>query len=82
MKQYKLNRPIKDVSGENDIDEITVKEEDDLNASDFYAVVANPSGENLAETVANMCGLTSMQVASMSPKDYVHLSNEVGKYVI
>lgn len=81
MKKYTLKRPIKDVSGEKEITEVQMKEEEDFNASDFFEVVALPSGENLADLVANMCALTSLQVASMSPKDYIHLAGEAGKYV-
>lgn len=81
METYTLKRAIKDVSGENEIKEVQVKEEADLNASDFYEVLAYPTGENLADAVANVCGLTSMQVASMSIKDYRVLAGKVGKFL-
>lgn len=84
-KKIKLIRPIKDAKGENDITEITMKPEDQMSAHDFYDVQFDVNGGttlgSTAPAIANLCGLTSAQVANLHPKDYLMLSLDVGKYI-
>ena len=85
MAKIKLQRAIKDPSGENDVNEVTVKDEAKITASDFYDISFNPDGSSTlgsyANTIANLTGLTELQVDSLHPKDYIKLSGEVGKYI-
>ena len=85
MKDFELTRAIKDPAGENEITTVKLKEEADVNAADFYGVSFGADGNitlgGMADAVANITSLTSSQVASMHPKDYIELSGEVGKYI-
>ena len=78
-------RPIKDAAGEKEISEITIKDENEISACDFYNISFDGDGKSslgsYADAIANLAGLTDLQVASMHPKDYVALSAEVGKYI-
>jgi len=84
-KKFKLKRPIEDASGKGELTEIEIKDEKDISASDFYDVSFNADGSSklgaMADTIANLCGLTDSQVASLHVKDYVAISAEVGKYI-
>jgi len=85
MKKIKLIRPIKDVTGENELNEVSIKEENEITAYDLYDVEFDSGGKikfgTMAPAIANMCNLTEGQVATMSPKDFAKLSAEVGKYI-
>ena len=85
MKKIKLIRAIKDAAGIEDINEINIKEENEITAYDLYDVEFDSGGKikfgTMAPAIANMCNLTEAQVASMSPKDFAQLSAEVGKYI-
>ncbi len=85
MEKFKLKRPIKDAMGKNDISEVSIKSEDELTAYDFYNVSFGSNGDvkigAMAEAIANVCSLTSEQVALMHPRDYLGLSEIVGKYI-
>lgn len=84
-KKFKLQRPIKNAAETGEINEVSIKDEKDISASDFYDVSFSPDGSSnlgaMAETIANLTGLTSGQVASLHIKDYVKVSAEVGKYI-
>ncbi len=86
MKKIKLIRSIKDVTGKEDIKEISMKEEAEMCASDFYDVVMSSDGSMLVKdfepAICNLCGLTSSQVAQMHIKDYMMLAGGVGKYIM
>ena len=83
--KFKLKRHIRNAADTDDVTEVKVKDEKDISASDFYDVSFNPDGSSnlgaMAETIANLTGLTSSQVASLHVKDYIKLSAEVGKYI-
>lgn len=84
-EKIKLQRSIPNAAETGDIDEVEIKDEKDISASDFYDVSFNPDGSSnlgaMAETIANLTGLTSGQVAALHVKDYIKLSAEVGKYI-
>ena len=84
-KKFKLKRAIRNPADTEDIMEVSIKDEKDISASDFYEVSFSPDGSShlgaTAETVANLTGLTSGQVASLHIKDYIKLSAEVGKFI-
>ena len=84
-KKFKLQRPIQNAAETGEINEVSIKDEKDISASDFYDVSFSPDGSSnlgaMAETIANLTGLTSGQVAALHVKDYVKLSAELGKYI-
>lgn len=84
-KKIKLIRSIRNAADTDDVKEISMKDETEMSASDFYDVVLSSDGKialgDMESAICNLCGLTSEQVASMSPKDYIMLSGEVGKYI-
>ena len=86
MKKIKLIRAVKTADGSSEIKEVSMKEDDDMSASDFYDVVMSADGRiaigDMESAVCNLCGLTSSQVASMHIKDYLALSGEVGKHIL
>ena len=63
-----------------------MKEEKDMTASDFYDVAFSADGTvklgDMESAICNLYGLTSSQVASMHVKDYLSLSQEVGKHIL
>ena len=85
MKQIKLIREIDNAAGTDKISEVNLKEEAEMNAADFYDITMSADGKmelgNFAAAIANLTGLTSSQVASMHPKDFMMLCGEVGKYI-
>ena len=85
QKKFKLKRPIENVTGDSEIKEVTLKDEKNISASDFYDVSFNADGSSslgsMAETIANLFTLTSSQVASLHPKDYIVLSGEVSYFL-
>jgi len=84
-EKFKLKRSIQNAAGTEEINEVSIKDEKDISASDFYDVSFNPDGSSnlgaMADTIANLTGLTNEQVASLHVKDYIKLSAEVGKYI-
>lgn len=84
-QKFKLKRPIKDASGEKDIDTVEMKDEKDISASDFYSFEIRTDGKTelggMADPISNLFGLTDEQVASLDIKDFVALSAEVGKFI-
>ena len=84
-KKIKLQRPIQNAAETGEINEVEIKDEKDISASDFYDVSFSPDGSSnlgaMADTIANLTGLTSGQVAALHVKDYIKLSAEVGKYI-
>lgn len=85
MKKIKLIRPIKDAKGENDITEISIKDEKDITAYDYMNYKISNDGTTelgaMVGSICNLCGLTEEQVLSMAPKDYMHIYAEVGKHL-
>ena len=85
MKKFKLKRPIENVTGDGQIKEVTLKDEKNISAADFYDVSFNPDGSSTlgasAGTIANLFGLTDAQVASLHPKDYVTLNIEISSFL-
>lgn len=81
--KYTLKRPIPNATDDGEITEVNIKDEKDISASDFYGMTFSNDGTSnlgaMADTIANLCGLTSDQVASLHPKDYIYLSGEAGK---
>lgn len=81
--KHTLKRPIQNAAGDGEITEVKMKEEKDIDASDFFGMTFSSDGTSnlgaMADTIANLCGLTSDQVASLHPKDYIFLSGEAGK---
>lgn len=86
MEKIKLKRPIKTVKGDEEIKEVTIKDEKDMCAADFYDVKFSSDGTvalgDMKSAICNLCGLTEEQVASLHPKDYIGISGEVGKYIL
>lgn len=84
-EKFKLKRPIQNAAQDGEIEEVVCKDEKDISASDFYNVTFNADGStqlgSMADTIANLFGLTSDQVALLHIKDYIVLSGEVGKYL-
>ena len=84
-EKFKLKRPIQNAAQDGEVNEVTCKDEKDISASDFYDVSFNADGStqlgSMADTIANLFGLTSNQVALLHIKDYITLSGEVGKYL-
>jgi len=84
-QKFKLKRPIQNAAENGELEEVICKDEKDISASDFYDVSFNADGSSqlgsMADTIANLFGLTSGQVASLHIKDYITLSGEVGKYL-
>lgn len=84
-EKIKLKRPIQNAAGTGEITEVTVKDEREMTASDFYEVSFSPDGSSnlgaMAETIANLTGLTRSQVASLHISDYIKLSTVVGKHI-
>ncbi len=85
MNKLTLKRAIRNAADTEDVNEVSIKDEKDISASDFYDVSFNPDGSSnlgaMADTIANLTGLTSWQVASLHVKDYIKLSSEVGKFI-
>lgn len=85
MKKIILIRTIRNAADTEDVKEINMKEEAEMTASDFYDVSMSTNDKveigSFEPAICNLCGLTSSQVASMHPKDYMMLSAEVGKYL-
>ena len=89
MKKYKLKRAIKD-HNDNDVKELQIKDDNDICASDFYNIQVNYGEDgqvketlgDLKDAIANVCGLTTAQVNSMHPSDYIKLSAIVGKFLM
>jgi hypothetical protein len=87
MLEYKLKRPIKDMN-DNNIDVIKIKDDEEVTASDIYSfkVEIDASGNPIGDlkifrgVIANICGLTEMQVDTMHPSDYMYLVEIAGKY--
>jgi hypothetical protein len=78
--RFKLQRPIRNAADTEDINEVTMKDEDSVSASDFYNIEI-PTGDEIrfgqmASLIGDLCGLTDSQVASLHIKDYLKL-NEV-----
>ena len=84
-KTFKLKRPIPDATGNGEVNEVSIKDEKDICAADFYDVSFSADGSSnlgaTAETVANLTGLTSAQVGLLHVADYIKLSAEVGKFI-
>lgn len=84
-KIFKLQRPIRNAADTEDIDKITMKDEKDISACDFYGVSFGQDGKTqlglMAETIANLCGITESQVASLHIKDYLKISGEVSNFL-
>lgn len=84
-KKFDLKRPIRNAADTEDVTEVTVKDEKDISACDFYDVSFSADGSSnlgsMASTIANLTGLTESQVASLHVKDYIVLSGEVGLYI-
>jgi len=83
-KVFKLRRPIANAAGTGTIDEVTMKDEKDINAMDFYDVSFSVGGSTLgamADTVANLFSLTSTQVATLHPKDFILFSGECSSFL-
>jgi len=88
MKDFKLKRSIFDTQ-ENEIKVLKIKDEDEVSAVDFFDMtvdvdelgnVKNSMG-SMVEPIANICGITTSQVKSLHPSDYIKLSAVVGKYL-
>lgn len=80
-KKFKLKRPIQNIAKDAEVTEVTMKEEKDVCASDFYGISPTGNIGAMADTVANMFGLSSAQVASLHPKDYIMLSGELASFL-
>jgi len=84
-KKIKLSRSIRNASDSEDIEFVTIKDESEISAFDFFDVTFSADGStklgSMAETIANLTGLTYEQVGSLHIKDYTLLSAEVGKYI-
>ncbi len=80
-KVFKLKRPIQNITKDSEITEVKMKDEKDVSASDFYGIA--PSGDlgAMANTVANIFGLTSEQVASLHPSDYIKMTAEISGFL-
>ena len=82
-ERMRLSRPIEDAAGSGEIIEITIKDEKDVSAIDFYGISFGADGKSelgsLAGTIANLTGLTDNQVALLSVKDYMKLNAKVAK---
>ena len=85
MSKIKLSRPIRNAADTSDIDEITIKDENEVSASDFYSLEISTDGKmnlgTMAGVVADLTGLTDEQVASLKPKDYMAIMGEVTSFL-
>ena len=85
MSKIKLTRPIRNAADTDDINEITIKDENDVSASDFYNLEISTDGKmnlgSMAGVVADLTGLTDEQVASLKPKDYMLIMGEVTSFL-
>ena len=84
-KKFTLKREIENAAGTDKVTEVTIKDEKDISACDFYDVSFKADGTSnigsMATTIANLTGLTTSQVASLHVKDYIVLSAEVGNFI-
>ncbi len=84
--KFKLTRPLENASGDGDISEVTRKEDKDVSASDFYSVTIAQDGTSslgsMADAISNIYGLTSSQVASLHPKDFILMSGECSTFLL
>lgn len=85
MSKIKLSRPIRNAADTENIEEITIKDEKDVSASDFYNLEISTDGKmnlgTMAGVVADLTGLTDEQVASLKPKDYMAIMGEVTSFL-
>lgn len=85
MKEFELCKPIPNALGDGEITKITLKDEKDISASDFYDVSFGADGSaklgSMAPAIANLAGITESQVASLNIKDYIKLSTEVSGFL-
>ena len=81
----KLKRPIRDAADKEDLLEVTLKDENDVSASDFYNMEVSTDGKmnmgSLSGVVANLTGLTESQVAELHIKDYMILTEKVSSFL-
>lgn len=83
--KFKLTRAIISADGAHDVNEVNIKDSKDVTAYDFFGMKISADGTSglgaMADPIANLTGLTEEQVASLSPKDFLTLSAEVGKFL-
>jgi len=86
MKEIQLTRPIKNLTGDGELTSIKMKDESEMDAYDFYDVCFGSDGKvsigAMSPAIANLCNLTSEQVASLHIKDFMKLSADLGKYIM
>ena len=84
-KKFKLKRLIRNAADTEDITEVTVKDEKDVSASDFYDMEVSTDGKmkmgSMSVVIANLTGLTESQVAELHIKDYMILTEEVSSFL-
>lgn len=85
VKKIKLKRPISNITGDGEINEVTIKDEKDVSASDFYDMEMSADGKtnlgSMSGVVANLLGLTESQVAEMKPSDYIKIMGEISSFL-
>lgn len=80
-KKFKLKRPIQNIAKDAEVTEVTMKDDKDICAADFYGISPTGNIGAMADTVANMFNLTNEQVASLHPSDYIKLSGELAGFL-
>jgi len=84
-KKIKLSRSIRNVADTEDIKEISIKDDKDVSACDFYEMEVSTDGKmnigSMAGVIANLTGLTDEQVASLKPKDYMEVMGEASSFL-